>query len=227
MSPVMNQPSASTAAAVNGGIGVADEAGRARGSRSRPARRRRRRLPSSSTQPHLDARPAGAVGVEALLARIVGVAAGDRRVLGRPEAADDLDPESLGPLRDRGRDRRAAQPDVPHQLVVLGVKSGWSSRLVRKKVEPCRRRGRPPRASPAARRPGPTRRCRWTGRLRSSGPSSPAEHADAVPDRRADEHGPRRHRAASTASWWISPPSRAVRVHDALRVGRRARRVSR
>ena len=74
--------------------------------------------------PDLDPRHRPAVGVDALLLRRVVQRPRDGRVFGRPVGAHERDPEAIGPLGHRIGDGRAAEPDVPHELDVLGTEPG-------------------------------------------------------------------------------------------------------
>ncbi len=73
----------------------------------------------------LDAGQRQPVGGDALVVRRVGGAAGDRGVLGRAEAARDLDAHRRAPLAHRGGNRRTTEADERHQRhVPLGVVVG-------------------------------------------------------------------------------------------------------
>src|SRR5439155_23428768 len=76
-------------------------------------------------EPDLEAGERGPVGVDALVVRRIRPAPRDRWVLGRTEAARDLDPERRAALADRGGDRRTAETDERHQgTVTLEVEIG-------------------------------------------------------------------------------------------------------
>ena len=152
------------AAAVSGGIGVADEAvGPAAPDLARLARAPTS-LPSSSTR-RISTPGSGAPSVCSRFSRgDSAVQPGDRRVLGRAEAARGLDAELLGALADRGRHRGAAEPDrtASARRARAGSKSGWSSRLVRKNVAPWPA-DRPSSSIAASTRAGSHTSMRWIG----------------------------------------------------------------
>ena len=222
MSPVMNQPSAANACCGERRVGVADEAlGAAAPDLARLAGADVASVLVDDAQ--LDTGQRRAVGVQALLARRVRRAAGDRRVLGRPEAARRHDAELLGAFADRGGHRRTAEPDRRHQRPVpLDVEVG----MVEQADEEVRR--------------ALTRRQAVFEHRREHAAGIPdvdevhglaavhrqqqrREHPDPVADRRADQR--RRPAGLDRTELADLGADGAMGVHHPLRVRRRARRV--
>ena len=140
-------------------------------------------------QTYLDARHRPAVGVDTLVVRRFRGRAGDRRMLGAPEAARRLDAELRGALPDRGRHRRATEPDVRHEL---GVPVGIEVRMVEEAREEVRR-ALARRDVVFEHRVENTRRIpdidEMDRRASPHGNEQRREHADAVTDGRSRQRG--------------------------------------
>ena len=173
--------------------------------------------------PHLHPLERAAVGVDALLARRLVGGAGDRGVLGAAVGAHEGDAEPVGALGHRVGDRRPAEPDVAHQLDVLGTEA----RAVQEAGEEVRRAAAGRNllfdhgAEDGRRIPAVDEVERATVH---EGAEEAAEHADGVADRGADQSRPVAHGlvAGELAHLAAEGP---VGVHDALGVGGRPRGV--
>ncbi len=141
-------------------------------------------------------------------------------MLGRPVHAHDRDVHGIGPVGHRRRDRRAAQPDVAHQRPVLVREVGM--------VEQAREEERRARAAVHVvfeHRREHGRRIPHVDQVDriapEDGDEQRGEHADAVPDRCAGE-GRDVPAGLHRAELADLEADGAVRVHDALRICRRA-----
>ena len=146
-------------------------------------------------------------------------------MLGRPEAARDLDAERGAPFAHRGRNRRSAEPDERHERnVARGVVVGMveEAREEERRALPGREVVVEHRLQHAA---GIPHVDEMDLAAAERGQEQRREHADAVTDGRAGDH--RRTTAIGLHRGELMDlrVDRAVRVHDALRIGRGARRV--
>ena len=176
-------------------------------------------MPSSSTRRISTPGSGRAVGVQPLVARRLGRAPGDRRMLGAAEAARRDDPEAFRALADRGRHRRTAQADHRHQRhVPRRIEVGMVEQAREEQRRALTGRDTAPRASPASTRSGSHTSMRWIALAAVHRHQQRREHADAVADRRAGDHRRRDAHAAACRG----PRPRTVGCHRAAGSRRRS-----